>query len=176
MQHNLKSIGLKTDDRCYVIAEIGINHGGSMRQAVDLVESAAKTGCHAVKFQTYNAEQRVPVKKDPLHDILKRCELDLSSFRELKELSEHLGLDFFSTAFDKESLAYLIKIGVEIFKIASFDVTNGDLLKATAETKKTLLMSVGMASAKEICDSYQLIKSLRIKLLSCIVCLLILST
>ena len=171
MQHNLKSIGLKTDDRCYVIAEIGINHGGSMRQAVDLVESAAKTGCHAVKFQTYNAEQRVPDKRI-LCDILKRCELDLSSFRELKELSEHLGLDFFSTAFDKESLAYLIKIGVEIFKIASFDVTNGDLLKATAETKKTLLMSVGMASAKEICDSYQLIKSFTIKLLSCIVCFL----
>ncbi|HIA12033.1 MAG TPA: hypothetical protein EYN69_08190, partial [Flavobacteriales bacterium] len=71
----LKDIGLNTDNATYIIAEIGINHGGDIAVAKQLIDSAAKTGVDAVKFQTFLTEQRAPAGNQEVFDILKKHEL-----------------------------------------------------------------------------------------------------
>ena len=80
MIKNLRNYGFNTDNKTYVIAEIGINHGGSLDTALKLIDSAAKTGSDAVKFQTYITEQRAPKGNQSVFDILKKCELPLPDF------------------------------------------------------------------------------------------------
>jgi len=155
---NLKENGFNTNNDTFIIAEIGINHNGDIDSAKKLIESASKTGVDAVKFQTYITEKRV-AKESPIYDILKKCELSFDSFDELKQYSESLNIDFFSTPFDKESVDFLESIGVGMYKIASFDVVNSNLLKRISETSKPVIMSVGMSNIEEITNAYKIIKS-----------------
>ena len=150
MNNRLKENGFNTDNVAFVIAEIGINHGGDIGLAKRLIDSAAKTGCDAVKFQTYITEKRVSKKYNELFNILKKCELPFNNFNDLKKHANDAGLIFFSTPFDKESLEYLESIGTDIYKIASFDVVNKPLLKKISKTGKPIIMSVGMANISEI--------------------------
>ena len=125
----LKNFGFNTSNPTYIIAEIGINHGGDLSLAKKLIISAAKTGADAVKFQTYTTELRAPKGNKKIFNILKKCELPMKNFEILKNFSETIGIDFFSTPFDNESADFLNSIGVNIFKIASFDTANIPLLK-----------------------------------------------
>ena len=72
--------------KTFIIAEIGINHGGSFKVAKQLIDSAVRAGVDAVKFQTYITEKRV-AKNSPIFDILKKCELSFKEFRQLKNYS-----------------------------------------------------------------------------------------
>ena len=119
----LKKFGFNTNNRTYIIAEIGINHRGDINIAKKLIESAARTGVDAVKFQTYLTEKRAPKNNKEIFKILKDLELPFEAFKELKDHSKYCGVDFFSTPFDKESVEYLEKIETDLYKIASFDVT-----------------------------------------------------
>ena len=158
MLKNLRDFGFNTDSNFYVIAEIGINHGGDLTKAKKLIDSASKTGADAVKFQTYITEKRVG-KDSPIFDVLKECELPLDNFEILKRHTEKYGLEFISTPFDQESVDCLDDIGVNIYKIASFDVNNHNLLRHIAETEKTAIMSVGMSTMEEIQAAYDILKS-----------------
>jgi len=153
----LKEYGFNTENRTYVIAEIGINHGGNIDVAKKLIDSAAKTGCDAVKFQTYITEKRV-TQDSPIFDILKKCELPFSAFGELKEHASQCGLDFFSTPFDEESLTCLQEIECDLYKVASFDVVNHKFLSSIAQTEKPVVLSVGMANIDEIKSAYQILR------------------
>ena len=153
----LRNYGLDTDNRTYVIAEIGINHGGDLDTARRLIDSAAQTGCDAVKFQTYITEQRAPKGNQEIYDILKKCELPFADFDKLMHHSKGYGLEFFSTPFDKESVDYLESINVGLYKVASFDVVNKELLRRLSATGKPIVMSVGMANIKEIKAAYDVI-------------------
>lgn len=166
----LKQYGINTDNRTYVIAEIGINHGGDLELAKRLIESASRTGVDAVKFQTYLTEKRAPRGNQEIFDILKKCELPFESFLELKECSLSNGVEFFSTPFDKESIDYLQSIDVELYKVASFDVVNLELLRDLAKTGKPIVMSVGMANRQEIDTAYKTLKERthKIALLHCV--------
>jgi len=155
----LKDYGFNTDNKTYVIAEIGINHGGNLDTAFKLIDSAAKTGCDAVKFQTYLTEQRAPKGNQEIFDILKKCELPFKDFEKLKEHTKGYGIDFFSTPFDKESVEYLESIGADLYKVASFDVVNKELLRVLAKTDKPIIMSVGMANITEIRIAHQIISA-----------------
>jgi sialic acid synthase SpsE len=155
---NLKSHGFNTKNKTYIIAEIGINHGGDLDLAKKLIESAARAGVDAVKFQTYLTEKRVS-KDSPIFDILKKCELSFDSFLELKLHSEKFNVDFFSTPFDDESVDYLESINVGMYKIASFDIVNTNLLKKISKTSKPIILSVGMSNLKEITNAFEIIKS-----------------
>ena len=155
---NLKSHGFNTKNNTYIIAEIGINHGGDLDLAKKLIESAARSGADAVKFQTYLTEKRVP-EDSPIFDILKKCELPFESFLELKLYSEKFNIDFFSTPFDNESVDYLESIDVKLYKIASFDIVNTKLLEKIAKTNKPIILSVGMSNLDEINEAYNIIKS-----------------
>ncbi len=169
MLKNLKQYGFNTDNKVYVIAEIGLNHGGSIDVAKKLIDSAAKTGADAVKFQTYITDQRAPIDS-PIYGILKQCELPFEAFQELKTYGEKYKMDFFSTPFDEDSVDYLERIGCSIFKVASFDVVNMKMLSKIAATKKTVILSVGMSTIEEIRKAYDILRkgTEKISLLHCI--------
>jgi N,N'-diacetyllegionaminate synthase len=156
---NLREYGFNTDNKTYVIAEIGINHGGDLDLAKRIIYSASKTGCDAVKFQTYLTEKRAPKGNQEVFDILKKCELPFSDFEILKNHSQNYGLDFFSTPFDKESIECLESIDVDLYKVASVDVVNKQLLQELAKTDKPVIMSVGMANLEEIREAHAVIKT-----------------
>jgi len=153
----LNKYGFNTNNKTYVIAEIGINHGGNFETARRLIDSAAKTKCDAVKFQTYLTEKRAPKGNQEIYDILSKCELPFSDFEKLKSHADSYGLDFFSTPFDTESIECLESIGTEIYKIASFDVVNKSLLRDLSKTGKSIIMSVGMANFQEIMEAYDIL-------------------
>ena len=166
---NLKSYGFNTINNTYIIAEIGINHNGDINLAKKLIESAARTGVDAVKFQTYLTEKRVS-KDSPIYDILKKCELPFESFLELKYHCEKFNVEFFSTPFDSESVDYLEKINVKMYKIASFDIVNTEFLKKIAKTLKPIIISTGMSSLDEINNAYNILNlnNKNIALLHCV--------
>ena len=154
----LKDFGFNTDNRTYIIAEIGINHRGDINIAKQLIDSAVRSGVDAVKFQTYITKQRAPKGNDEVFKILKDLELPFEAFKELKEYTEQYDMDFFSTPFDKESVKYLESIGTDLYKIASFDIVNHQLLREVAKTGKPVIMSVGMSNLDEIEDAYNILK------------------
>lgn len=167
---NLKKFGFNTNNRTYIVAEIGINHRGDVGVAKKLIESAARTGADAVKFQTYLTGKRAPKNNKDIFKILKGLELPFEAFKELKDYSKNCGVDFFSTPFDKESVEYLEKIETDLYKIASFDVVNHQLLEEVSKTGKPVIMSVGMSNLNEIENAYNILKkgTKNIAILHCI--------
>ncbi|MCP4049667.1 MAG: N-acetylneuraminate synthase [bacterium] len=153
---NLHKYGFNTNNKVYIIAEIGLNHGGDIEVAKKMIDSAVRAGVDAVKFQTYITEKRVE-KDSPVFDIIKKCELPFEAFKELQEYSKNTGVDFFSTPFDEESVDYLESIDTGMYKVASFDAVNQKLLKKVADTGKPVVLSVGMADINEISQAYEIL-------------------
>ena len=113
--------------KTFIIAEIGINHGGNINKAYKLIDAAKKSGADAVKFQTYITEKRAP-KKSPIFQILKKCELSFEEFYKINKYCKEKNILFFSTPFDIESCKFLIKkLKSNLLKISSFDSSNMDL-------------------------------------------------
>lgn len=165
----IKDLGINQENKIFIIAEIGLNHGGDLQTAKDLIDSAVRAGADAVKFQTYLTEKRVP-KDSPIFDILKKCELPFEAFKKLKAYSDEKGVLFFSTPFDDESVDYLESIGIELYKIASFDIVNNGLLRKISNTGKPIILSVGMSTIDDISKALGILKNgkSKIALLHCI--------
>lgn len=153
----------------FIVAEVGVNHGGNMETARKLVEKAAECGADAVKFQTYITEKRVP-KDSPLFDVLKKSELGKDEHRELAELARKRGLMFFSTPFDEESVDILFDLGVQVYKIPSFYITHKTLLRYIASKGLPVIVSRGMANKNEIDDAVGLLREAEVDfaLLHCV--------
>jgi N-acetylneuraminate synthase len=148
----------------FIIAEAGVNHNGNPDIAFQMVDAAAEAGVDAIKFQTFRAKSLVTetapkaayqVKCADLEEsqleMLSRLELNQSTYHELKRYSEQVGLQFLSTAFDSESLAFLTdELGLEVLKIPSGELTNGPFLLEFARTGRQLILSTGMATLEEV--------------------------
>ena len=133
----------------YIIAEAGTNHNGSSEMAFQLVDAAVDAGADAVKFQTFKAENLVTksaVKADyqkknsgtgeSQFDMLKRLELSYEMHHQLIEYCAEKGITFLSTAFDSDSLRFLVDVlGLTTLKIPSGEITNGPLLLEHAQTR-----------------------------------------
>jgi N-acetylneuraminate synthase len=145
----------------YIIAEIGVNHGGDMALAKTLIELAHDGGAHAAKFQSYKADL-IASKNSPAywdlsaesttsqHELFKKYDsFNPEDYVELKEHCDAVGIDFMSTPFDLGAVDYLDDI-VPAFKIASADITNVPLLRKVAEKEKPVLLSVGASTVEEI--------------------------
>ncbi|QWE27002.1 N-acetylneuraminate synthase family protein [Polynucleobacter sp. AP-Ainpum-60-G11] len=145
----------------YVIAEIGVNHEGSIEKAIKMIDDAKKGGANAVKFQSYKA-QTLASKNSPAYwDTTK--EPTLSQFELFKKydsfgqeeyikLSEYcnkLNIDFLCTPFDDESIEFLDPL-MPFYKIASADITNIPFLRKVAQKKKPVVLSTGAATLAEI--------------------------
>ncbi|MSR78069.1 MAG: hypothetical protein EXS63_07590 [Candidatus Omnitrophica bacterium] len=155
--NSFSHLGIGQGFKTFVIAEIGINHNGEIETARQLIEKAHQSGANAVKFQTYITEKRVP-KDSPIYGILKQCEFGEKDFTQLQRIAGNLGVTFFSTPFDAESVALLEKLDAGLYKIASFDITHDELLECVAATQKPVIISRGMANAEEVDAAIRIIE------------------
>ncbi|MEW5824127.1 MAG: N-acetylneuraminate synthase [Pseudomonadota bacterium] len=149
---------------CLLIGEAGVNHNGDEELAFGLVEAAARAGVDVVKFQTFKAEQLVTPDApkadyqvrntgggESQFSMLKRLELPEALHHALKAEAERRGLEFLSTAFDHESLRFLVDdLGLSRLKLPSGELTNGPFLLEHARTSCSLIISTGMASLAEV--------------------------
>ena len=138
----------------YVIAEIGMNHNGDINLAKEMINAAKEAGANAVKFQTFNTEDFLN-KNFFDYEERKKYELSKNEHLELFGYSNKLEIDFFSTPLDLYSLNLLDNIGVNLFKIASCDLNNLNLIKNIALKQKPVIFSTGYASVNEIFKAYE---------------------
>lgn len=147
----------------FVIAEVGVNHNGSVEIAKQLVDIAAAAGADAVKFQTLNAEKYISkhaekakyqkkttdVKESQL-DMIKKLKLGPRAHKELIAYCLRKDIQFLSTPFDKTAADFLEELGVPVFKIGSGEITNTPFLEYVARKKKPIILSTGMSNIGEV--------------------------
>ena len=153
-----------------IIAEIGFNHEGDLKLAIEMIKSAANAGANAVKFQTYRAAD-LALPSSPHYQAIKRGEMSLEQHMELAKIAHGCGVEFLSTPYSPWAIEILEKVGVPAYKVSSMDCTNKHLLGFIAETKKPIYLSTGMATLTEISDTlYYLseVKSGPVALLHCL--------
>lgn len=152
------------ENRVYIIAELSANHNHDFDLAVKTIEAMAASGADAVKVQTYKPDSLVMdinnehfgMIKSGLWKGVTRYQLYADAYMpyewqpELKNISERLGLDFFSTPFDLEGVAFLQKMEIPIYKIASFEINDIPLIKQVAKVGKPIIMSTGIADYNDI--------------------------
>ena len=151
---------------CFMIAEAGVNHNGSLEQAIELVDAAVRAKADAVKFQTFHAEllvtQDAPKAQyqiaatgatESQFQMLKKLELSHAAHRQLASYCGQKGIIFLSTPFDNASADFLHELGVPAFKIGSGEVTNLPLLGHVARLGKPVIMSTGMSGLGEVEDA-----------------------
>ena len=152
-------------NKAYLIAEIGVNHNGSMDLAKEMILSAKESGADAVKFQTFKAEllvatgtpkveyQKETTKSNESHfDMLKKLELTDDDHVVLFDFCRSNKINFLSTPYDIESAKFLKKLGVNLFKTASADIVDHSLHEFIAATGIPSIIATGMATMKEIED------------------------
>jgi sialic acid synthase SpsE len=160
----MQELMLNTLDKsaCYIIAEVGLNHNGSLDLAKKLIDVAEVAGSNAVKFQKRSVDklaikevmeakdERFPEFGKTYREIREHLEFDEEQYIGLKEYAEKKGLDFIVTAFDIDAVDFLLKVGVNIIKVASHSLTNIKLLEYLALKKVQTILSTGMADINEI--------------------------
>ena len=151
-----------------VIAEMGINHGGSLSVAMDMVRLAAAAGCECVKHQTHfvgdemSEEARAivpPNAEESIWDLMERCALGPDEEIRLKEYAESLGLIYLSTPFSRAAADFLVEIGVPAFKIGSGESDNLPLIRHVAGFGKPIVMSTGMQTIDSVSESVGLLEA-----------------
>lgn len=157
-------------NNCYVIAEAGLNHNGSIKIAKKLIDLAAEAGANAVKFQKRTVEQlatkstldkidnRFPDFGNTYRQIREHLEFNNEQYLLLKKYSEDLNLDFIVTAFDNAAVDFLEKINIKIYKLASHSLTNYPLLEYISKKNKPVILSTGMCNLEEIDQSVEIFK------------------
>jgi len=153
----------------FVIAEIGINHDGSVNQAERLIDAAAEAGADAVKFQSFRADHLLIPSRDryaqqaegseSAYQMLRRCELSFEDQERLKKHADKRDILFMSTPFDEESADFLDSLDVPVFKIASSDITHVPLLRHVASKGKPIFLSTGMSYLSEVADAIWTLRS-----------------
>ena len=142
----------------FVIAEIGLNHGGDPARALEMVDAAAWAGASAVKLQTIDAQQLVASHCPPpahvgatsLREFFRTFELDVAAHRAVVERARARGLAVLSTPFSESAVSMLGELGIDAFKIASGDLTYDGLIAAAAAMRRPLIISTGMSELGEV--------------------------
>lgn len=135
-----------SNNKVFIIAEVGINHNGNFDLAIKMIQEAKNSGADAVKFQTFKVEA---VLLNP-QKIDYAWELSYEQTRKLKKYADKIGIEFISSPFDPDSCTFLHKIGVKRIKIPSGELVNPFMLEAAANTKLPLIISTGMATIDEV--------------------------
>lgn len=149
--------------KCLIIAEAGVNHNGRLKLALELCKAAKDANADVVKFQTWNTEKMITrsvpkanyqIKNTSIResqfDMLKRLELSYNDFRKIKAYCDEINIIFASTADDKESLDFLLDLGVPFIKVGSGDIGNIPFLRYAGSRKKPVILSTGMSSLADV--------------------------
>ena len=165
-----------------IIAEIGVNHNGSLERAIKLVEEAAKCGCSGVKFQIFRAErlterdtpkvdyqERSGDIQETHYEMLKRLEFSAENHAIVKGVATKLGLDFITTPYDPESVEEAYKVGISRFKVASADLGDEYLhTKINSIEPEEVLLGTGMSNIERIRKTLDVYTNLKPSLLHCV--------
>lgn len=145
---------------CFIIAEIGINHNGSVSLAKKMIDIAVTTGCDAVKFQkrtidvVYTKEELAKERKSVFGntngDLKRGLEFGEAEYKEIDEYCKKKGIIWFASCWDEASVDFMEKFDVPCYKIASASLTDDNLLKYTKSKGKPILLSTGMSTMEEI--------------------------
>lgn len=155
-----------------IIAEAGVNHNGSLSLAKNLADKAKEAGADYVKYQTFNPSNMVSKyaakaeyqkqttdSKQSQLDMLEELMLSYDEFVELKEYCGQIGIGFLSTSFDLDSTEFLTRLGCEIWKIPSGEVTNYPYLVDIARKHQPIILSTGMCDEEDIAAAIEVLKS-----------------
>lgn len=167
----------------YIIAEMSANHSGNILIAKDIIYAAKEAGADCIKIQTYSADtitlncnnsyfkiKEGLWKGENLYNLYSRASMPWEWQAELKAEADKLNIDFFSTPFDFSAVDFLESIGVNFYKIASFEIVDIPLIKYIAKKGKPIIMSTGMSTIQEIQEAVDAIRSIgnnQIALLKC---------
>jgi N-acetylneuraminate synthase/sialic acid synthase len=169
------------DGPCFVVAEIGHNHQGSVEQAKRLFDEAKRCGADAVKLQKrdnrslYTADFfNKPYENEnsfgPTYGAHREAlEFGRAEYEELRAYAAELGIEFFATAFDFPSVDFLAELDVALFKVASGDLTNTPLLRYVAEVGKPVVFSTGAGTLDDVRRAYDTVAEVneQVALLQC---------
>ena len=161
--YHLKLYDKIKNNQVYIIAEMSANHAGDIENAYRIIEEAAAAGADCVKIQTYTADTlTINCTDDPyvikggLWDGCNYYQLYQDAYtpwewqKSLQEKCQEAGVDFLSTPFDTTATDFLETLGIEFYKIASFELIDIPLIEYVAGKGKPVIMSCGMASVEEI--------------------------
>lgn len=171
-------------DGTYIIAELSANHGGKISIAKDTIKAAKEIGANAIKLQTYKADTiTLDCDKDDfiikggtlwddekLYDLYTQASLPWEWHKELFDYAREIGIDIFSSPFDKSAVDFLEELDPSAYKIASFEITDYELIRYTASKMKPIIISTGIATIDEIQDAVDICRSVgnnNIVLLKC---------
>ena len=158
----------KIQNNVYVIAEMSANHAGVLDNALRIVRAAKDAGADCIKIQTYTADT-MTIDCDnkyfrisgglwdgyKLYDLYKEAHTPWKWHKTIKEEAEKVGLDFLSTAFDMTSTDFLYDLGVDAYKVASFELVDIPLIRHIAHKGKPMIVSCGMGSIEDIEDAVE---------------------
>lgn len=155
--------------KTYIIAEAGINHNGSLKNAIELIKIAKSAGATAIKFQKRSPKKCVPksfwkIKKDTpwgkldYIDYKIKIELSLDDYSKINDFCKKIGITWFASCWDIQSVKDLSDFKLPCYKLASASITDLELIKFISSFKKPIFMSTGMSTEKQIRKAYSLIK------------------
>ncbi len=161
----------KHNQSTYIIAEMSANHAGSLEHAKEIIYAAKEAGADCIKLQTYTADtitmncnnqyfhiDNGTWEGENLYRLYQKAYTPWEWQADLKALADKIGIDMFSTPFDKTAVDFLEEIGMEFYKIASFELVDIPLIDYVASKMKPIIMSTGMGSIDEISDAVQTIR------------------
>lgn len=146
--------------RCYIVAEIGINHNGDLNLAKRLIDVAANAGCDAVKFQkrtvevVYSREELARPRESPFGttngDLKRALEFEMSDYAEIDSYCRRLHMAWFVSCWDEHSVDVMRRFDLPCFKIASASLTDDRLLAYTRSVGRPVILSTGMSTLSEV--------------------------
>ncbi len=162
---------------CFIIAEIGINHNGSVELAKKMIDIAVTTGCDAVKFQkrtvdiVYTQEELAKERKSVFGntngDLKRGLEFGEKEYKEIDEYCKEKGIMWFASCWDEQSVDFIDKFNPPCYKIASASLTDDNLLKHTRSKGKPIMLSTGMSTMEEIRHAVSILGEDNLVLLHC---------
>lgn len=160
-------------DGIYIIAELSANHNGKLQNALNSIKAAKEIGADCIKLQTYTADTiTLDCKKEDfminhgtlwdgryLHDLYREAFTPWEWHKELFEYARKIEIDIFSSPFDKTAVDFLEQFSPSAYKIASFEITDYELIRYTASKGKPIIISTGIATFDEIKDVVDICRS-----------------
>lgn len=145
----------------YIIAEIGINHNGSLENAKKLIDGAVKAGCDAVKFQKrtpelcvpknqWDIERETPWGKIRYIEYRRKVEFGFEEYFEIDNYCKEKRIDWFASPWDEEAVEFLEKFKLPMYKLASASLTDFSLLQRLKKSGRTIMLSTGMSTIEEV--------------------------
>lgn len=159
------------DSKVYIIAEMSASHAGSLQRALEIVHAAKECGADCIKIQTYTADTLTLNCRSGdflirgglwdgycYHDLYQEAMTPWDWQGQIQEEAKKVGLDFFSTPFDKTAVDFLEELGVEFYKIAAYEMVDIPLIRYVASRGKPIVISTGMSTVEEITEAVSVVR------------------